>query len=120
MRPAARHLRWQGSYKGWPQPTRLNSPSNCNNKPSHCTPAKAAYAATGCACRTFLVTLRIVTNSSADEGWMPTTVSSCAFVTPILTATAKPCRGTINSRAHTAFNQSAHGVEYCSAANSSP
>lgn len=33
----------------------------------------------------------MVTNSSADEGWMPTTLSSCFFFTPIFTATAKPC-----------------------------
>lgn len=42
-------------------------------------------------CRTCRLTVRIVTSSSAAEGWMPTTESSCSFVTPILTATAKPC-----------------------------
>ncbi len=35
--------------------------------------------------------LRMVTNSSAELGWMPTTLSNCSFVAPILTATANPC-----------------------------
>jgi hypothetical protein len=53
-----------------------------------------AAAVTGCSCLIFRLTLRMVTNSSAAEGWMPTTVSSCAFVTPIFKATAKPCKQT--------------------------
>lgn len=38
----------------------------------------------------FLVTDRMVTNSSADEGCMPTVLSNCALVAPHLSATAMP------------------------------
>eukprot|EP00955_Chlamydomonas_euryale_P048142 353880-Chlamydomonas_euryale.AAC.22 len=41
--------------------------------------------------RILRVAVRIVTNSSADDGWMPTTSSSCDLVMPCFTATAKPC-----------------------------
>nr|GME11858.1 bile acid:sodium symporter [Ipomoea batatas] len=41
---------------------------------------------------TTLVTDRIVTNSSAAEGCMPTLESNCAFVAPHFSATAMPCR----------------------------
>ncbi len=33
----------------------------------------------------------MVTNSSADEGWMPTVESNCAFVAPHLSAMPMPC-----------------------------
>lgn len=38
-----------------------------------------------------LVGVRIVTSSSADVGWMPTVESITFLVTPMRTATAKPC-----------------------------
>mmetsp|Transcript_33708 Transcript_33708/g.56615 ORF Transcript_33708/g.56615 Transcript_33708/m.56615 type:complete len:267 (+) Transcript_33708:466-1266(+) len=38
------------------------------------------------------VTERMVTSSSAAVGWMPMQSSNCAFVAPIFTATATPCR----------------------------
>jgi hypothetical protein len=41
--------------------------------------------------RIFRVTERIVTNSSAAEGCIPTVLSIWAFVTPALTHTANPC-----------------------------
>lgn len=36
------------------------------------------------------VTDRMVTNSSADDGWIPTVLSNCAFVAPHFIATAIP------------------------------
>jgi hypothetical protein len=41
--------------------------------------------------RIFLVGFLIVTNSSADVGWMPIVTSKSCFVKPALTAIAMPC-----------------------------
>jgi hypothetical protein len=41
-----------------------------------------------CTVRSFVL---MVTNSSADEGWIPMVESNCRLVAPDLSATAKPC-----------------------------
>ena len=50
-----------------------------------------AAAGTGAFFRTWRVTVRMVTSSSAADGWMPTTLSICFFVMPNFTGMAKPC-----------------------------
>jgi len=47
-------------------------------------------ASTSCLLRICLLGVRMVTNSSAELGWIPTTVSRRLFFRPIFTATAKP------------------------------
>lgn len=40
---------------------------------------------------TVRVAERIVTNSSAEEGWMPMVLSKCSFLAPALIAIPMPC-----------------------------
>ena len=87
----------------------------CKQNQAHIT---QAVTAAGCSRRTFRVTLRIVTNSSADDGWMPTTVSSCALVTPSLTATAKPCRQQWQPAAHQVVTVMLNGIQQCGSVGS--
>jgi hypothetical protein len=53
--------------------------------------SRAAHMPAHACFLTWRVALRIVTSSSAADGWMPTVLSTCSLVTPALTATAKPC-----------------------------
>lgn len=58
-----------------------------NYTPAHSTSYRRALPVPT-TCRVFV---RIVTNSSAAVGWMPTVASNCALVAPHLSAMPRPC-----------------------------